>query len=390
MPKMNRRKFVAGAAAGFMGLSLGAKASSPSTEEEELKIKKYNPLGKTGIKASDIICGTSKFFSSSVIKYAYDLGVNLFDTAENYMNGRSEEMIGKALKGVRHKIYITSKYLFPADVSKITKKSIYDRVDASLKRLQTDYLDMGFIHGIRNLELLKNETITGAFKDLVKQGKIRFTGFSTHDAAATLKECLKPEFADFVQVVLFFYNHMEGKQIEPLIAKVRARGIGTIVMKSSAGGKQGNIKKFVNKKQSYVQAAAKWVLANPDVDCCVVSMADFTQVEEFAGISGTRLRRDDLALLDFYRKAVDKTYCRLSCNKCESSCPQAVAISDVMRYAMYYEDYGHQLKAIEHYAALDNRKKPIACTECAGYCSSACPFSLEVKDKLLHTHKMLT
>ncbi len=392
MQRINRRKFFAGITTGLLGVGFGKGFSSSSREgskEEELRIKKYKALGSTGIRASDVICGMSNIFSPNVARYAYDLGINVFDTAENYMNGRSEDLLCQALNDVRKDIIIITKYLFPSVTTNVTKESIYERVNASLKRLRTDYLDFVFIHGIRNLDIFKNEEIIGAFKQMIKQGKIRFTGFSTHDAYKTLKECLKPEYSDFVQAVLFFYNHMEGKEIESLITQLHNKGIGTIAMKSSAGGKQGNLKAFVNDKVSYLQAAAKWVLSNPDIDCCNVSMADFAQVEEFVGISGNTLIRKDLALLGKYRKEVFRDYCRLSCHTCESLCPDKVAISDIMRFAMYFEDYRHEKKAIENYMSLDTKEMPLNCTSCPGHCNKACPFGLKVKEKLLHTHEIL-
>jgi len=399
MSGINRRKFFTGVSAGMAAALLGkhsnaaftqeSSSATPGEETREIKIRKYNPLGNTKIKTSDVIFGAGNVFSPNVIKYAYDLGITLFDTAENYMQGRSEEYVGTALKGVRKKASIITKHIYRPG-TEITKESIIERMNASLKRLQTDYVDIAFLHSIDNLDLLENETIRSTYAALVKEGKVRFTGFSTHNAGVTLKECVKPEYADFVKAVLFMYNHMEGKEIEPLIAKLHAKGIGTIAMKTAAGGRHENLKAFLTKDVSYPQVAMRWVLANKDIDCAVVSMGSFMHVEDFVAGSGKPLKRKDLALLEKYRKEVDDNYCRLTCNRCEASCPQSVAVSDVMRYLMYFEDYNHQAKAIQHYAALDLKKKPLDCSTCAGYCTTACPFGLPVQQKLIHSHDVLT
>ena len=224
---------------------------------------------------------------------------------------------------------------------------------------------------------------------LKKDGKLRFSGFSTHNAKVMLKDCLKPEFKDFVQVCMFIYNHMEGKEIEPLITELHKRGIGTIAMKTLAGGRQGNLKSFIKEKMTYPHAAISWVLDNRNIDCVVSSMRSFSHAEEYVAASGKTLNRTDLAILKKYQKEVDREYCRLSCNKCESSCPDKVSVSDIMRYKMYYEDYGQEKNALEHYALLDKNQKPLNCASCSGYCNSACPHGLNVKDQLLDGHRLL-
>lgn len=394
MTKLNRRNFVTGMASGLVGMALGKNVQAApfapvSNESEEPRIKQYNALGKTGLKTSDIIFGAGNVFSPDVIRYALDLGVNMFDTAEHYMNGQSEVMVGKGLVGVREKAIIITKLPYWGGRPK-TKKTTIERWNNCLKKLKTDYADIGFIHMIDDLSLLQNDEVRGGFEQLKKEGKIRFTGFSTHNAKVTLKECLKPEFKGFVDVILFMYNHMEGKEIEPLVKAVHQKGIGTIAMKVLAGGKQGSLKSFVTKGMSYPHAAINWALGNKNIDCCVLTMGSFSHVEQYVAASGKRLKREELALLKNYQNRVTNSYCRVSCNECEASCPRNVSISDILRYAMYFEDYKHEKKAIEHYARLEQQKKPLSCHTCSGYCETACRYGLPIKEKLLSSHRLLT
>jgi len=401
MSIINRRNFFAGIGTGILGLSIGKHASAspagiPSVEggaaiSAEPRIKKYVTLGNTGLKVSDLIFGSTSFFSPNVAEYAYDLGVTCFDTAENYMGGKAEEYFGKALKGKRDKVVIITKHFGRRSPGqKLTGKMLIEKVDASLKSLKTDYLDVVFFHRLETFDEIKDTDLLPTYEQLKKEGKIRFTGFSTHHAPVTLKECFDPKYKDFVQVVMFMYNHMEGKKIEPNIKKLHEKGIGTIAMKTMAGGKQGNLKSFVDDKVSYPQVAISWVLGNPDVDCAVLSMRSFSHAEEYIGASGRRMKRDDIAMLKRYRRDVNNEYCRVSCNECESSCPRGVAISDIMRYEMYFADYGHEKEAMDEYALLDKKRKPISCAGCSGYCTTACPFGLKVKDRLINTHEMLS
>ena len=403
MKKMTRRTFVSGLFAGAAGKLFGSCAKSQSSSQEkmtahseeseeeknELKIKRYNPLGSTGIKVSDIVFGAGAINVPHLVRYAYDFGVNLFDTAAKYGSGVSEESIGQGLKGVRDKAYIITKQYYRKG-RRITKDSIRKVLEKSLKKLQTDYVDGLFIHTMDATHLLKNEVVISSYIQFKKEGKVRFTGFSTHNEVLTLAECVKPEYEEFVDAVMFCYNHLEGKRIEPLIAAMRQKGIGTIAMKTLAGGKQGTLKEFVDERLSYPHAAVSWVLANKHVDCAALTMDNYSMVENCVAASGKKLERTDLALLQKYRDAVSKSYCRVSCSSCESYCPHNVAVSAIMRYAMYFEDYGQQKKAINHYAALSKTQKPVFCQSCYGDCAHACPYGLQVKEQLLRAHRLLT
>jgi len=351
------------------------------------KIKKFNLLGKTGIKVSDVSCGAISLFESNVLRYAYECGVNYFDTAEGYLRGRGEIYVAQGLKEVRDKVIITTKHPFNFS-QKIDKASVIKRVEESLKRLQSDYIDVAMAHGVGDLTpLLNNQEIMSAYDQLKKDGKVRFTGFSTHSAKVTLKQALD---TDFAQVVLVMYNHMEGKEIEPLIKAAREKGIGTVAMKIFAGGMQGNLKSMVGPEVSYPQAAIRWVMSNPDIDTCIPTLSSYSHVEEYVAASGQPLDRTALAMLARYRRQADNLYCRVSCTECLSACPHNVAVNDVLRYAMYFENCGMEKEAMAYYAEMHMNKKPLGCAECVGYCEKACPYGLKVKPRLLHSHDILT
>jgi predicted aldo/keto reductase-like oxidoreductase len=392
MARLSRRNFLASITSGAVGFGLTKKVKASSRdmytaqESSPIKIQKYNPLGKTGLKVSDVSCGAISFFEPNVLRYAYDLGVNYFDTAEGYLRTKSESFIGEALKDVRHKIFITTKHGYSPD-KEIKREEIIKRVEESLKRMQTDYVDVSMVHGLSDLSQLKNEELRSAYAQLKKQGKIRFTGFSTHNARVTLKQALD---TDFAQVILFIYNHMEGKEIEPLIQQVHQKGIGTVAMKIFAGGRHGNLKSLISQEVSYPQAAIRWVLSNPHIDCCIPTMASYSHVEEYVASSGKALHRADIKMIAEYQRQASEHYCRVSCQECLANCPQNVAINDILRYGMYFENYQMEKEAMRYYAELEESRKPLHCDGCPGYCERACPYGLKVKDKLLHAHEILT
>ena len=394
MGKISRRSFLTGFGSGLLGLGVAGKvnaslslSASNESNASEPRIKKYNTLGNTGLKVSDISCGAISFFEPNVLRYAYDLGVNYFDTAESYMNKKSETYVGQALKDVRDKVIITTKHGYRGGMP-IKKDQIIQRVEASLKRLQTDYIDIALTHGVSDLSLYENQDFLNAYALLKKDGKIRFTGYSSHsNVAGCLEQTLS---SDFVQVALIVYNHAEGKTIEPIIDEVRKKGVGIVAMKTFAGGKQGNLKSFVNKQVSYSQAALRWVMNNPNINTCIPTMSSYSHVEEYVAASGKALDRSDLAIISDYQKLTTRDYCRVSCNECESACPRGVAVGDVLRFTMYHDDYRNERMATDAYAELADAHKPLNCTGCTAPCESACPYGLTVKNKLMHAHEILS
>lgn len=391
MAKLNRRNFLTAFTSGVVGLGFSKtikgktrNAVTASGDSSSLKIQKYNDLGNTGIKVPDVSCGAISFFEPNVLRYAYDLGVTYFDTAESYMRSKSESFIGDALKDIRDKVTITTKHGLNA---KVKRDEIIKRVEASLQRMKSDYVDIAMVHGVSDLDLLDNEEIQAAYAQLKKDGKIRFTGFSTHNAKLTLKQALENDFAS---VILVIYNHDEGKEIEPLIEQVRLKGIGTVAMKVFAGGKHGNLKSLISQKVSYPQAALRWVLSNSNIDTCIPTMSSYSHVEEYVGTSGKPLNRADLKVIAEYQRQTKDQYCRVSCQECLASCPQNVAINDVLRYKMYFEDYRREKDAMQHYSELEDSKKPLNCASCSGNCETACQYNLKVKEKLIHAHEILS
>lgn len=148
---------------------------------------KYKNLGKTGLKVSRICLGgmnygdpVSETEATNIVKNAIDLGVNFFDTADAYAGGKSEEILGKALKGQRQSVVIATKTGVPTgpgpNDSGLSRRYIMQAIEKSLKRLQTDYIDLYFTH-FPDYETPLDETLR-AFDDLIHQGKVRYIGCS--------------------------------------------------------------------------------------------------------------------------------------------------------------------------------------------------------------------
>ncbi len=177
---------------------------------------KYGNLGRTGLKVSQICLGgmnygdpVSEAESINIIKSAMAAGVNFLDTADMYAGGTSEEIIGKALKGERHSAVIATKLCGktgpgPNDIG-LSRKHVMQAVEGSLRRLQTDYIDLYYAH-TPDYDTPIEETLR-VFDDLVHQGKVRYIGCSNFSAWQLCKalwisdinnlarfECIEPPY----------------------------------------------------------------------------------------------------------------------------------------------------------------------------------------------------
>ena len=151
----------------------------------------YRNLGRAGLKVSEICLGTMTFGNgadqaeaSRMVDTALGAGVNFFDTANSYVGGTSETMLGEALKGKRHEAVIASKVFNPMghrpNDSGMSRLHIKQQIEGVLKRLQTDYVDLFFIHHVDHQTPL--EEMLRAFDNLVREGKVLYTACSNFEA----------------------------------------------------------------------------------------------------------------------------------------------------------------------------------------------------------------
>jgi aryl-alcohol dehydrogenase-like predicted oxidoreductase len=202
---------------------------------------KYNTLGKSTLSISEISfgcmsLGTDHAENKKLLLTAIDKGINYFDTADIYQNGFNEVTVGNALKSVRDKVFIASKVgnQPKKDGSgwdwNPSKKYILSSIDESLKRLQTDYLDLYQLHG-GTIEDPIDETIE-AFEALVAQGKIRYYGISSI-RPNVIREYVK---RSNITSVMMQYSLLDRRPEEECLALLKDHSIGVICRGSLASG----------------------------------------------------------------------------------------------------------------------------------------------------------
>jgi uncharacterized protein len=400
MASLDRREFLRRSAAAGFALSLPALSGAAA---EDPRVRRRAVLGRTGISVPDIGFGSSRLAGDeAVVRHALERGIDYFDTAESYTGGGSEETLGRALRGVRDKVTIASK------VSCETTDRVADlfrTLDGSLRRLQTDRIDIYFNHAVNDVARLRNPEWSEFATRAKKQGKIRFTGMSGH--GGRLSECLDYAFDhDLVDVVLVGHNYgqdpafyerftasLDFVAVQPdlprLLAKAKQKNVGVIAMKTLRGARLNDLRAHEREDGTFAQAAFRWVLSRPHVDALIVTMTSAEQIDEYLGASGAaRVTRGDLLLLARYEQQNGATQCRYGCGACLSACPEAVPIDAVLRTRMYAEDYGAPELARSEYAALGRGAD--ACIGCAHRsCTGACPHGIDIATLTARTHEIL-
>lgn len=207
----------------------------------------YRNLGKSGLKVSEVGLGANPFGGQideataiSVIEQALEMGINFIDTAEQYSKGRSEEIIGKAVKGRRGEVVIASKFGHIATVglgeNRGSRNYMMKAVEGSLRRLNTDYLDLYSLH-YPDTETPIEETLR-AMDDLVHAGKVRYIGCSNFTAWQVCEGCWTSKslnLESFVAIELEYNLIKRGIEAE-LVLCCEANGVGIIPWGPLAGG----------------------------------------------------------------------------------------------------------------------------------------------------------
>lgn len=302
---------------------------------------KYRRLGNTGLKVSEISLGSWLTYGGYVdnqsavntIHRAYDLGINFFDTANVYMRGEAEKVVGHALKDYPRDSFVLATKVFwpmgdgPNDRG-LSRKHIIEQAHASLKRLDVDYVDIYYCHRYDS-ETPLEETLR-ALDDLVRQGKVLYVGVSewTAEQITEAVHLADKKLLDRIVVNQPQYSMLYRKIEEEIIPVSKKHGIGQVVWSPLGQGVlTGKYKKgaeppegsraesgqqFINRlltdenldkveqltkvakelEISTAQLAIAWILREPNVSSALVGASRPEQIEENAAASGIVLSEE--------------------------------------------------------------------------------------------------
>jgi len=368
---IDRRNFLKATGATCLS-SLLASTERINAEEKPQKSKypqvPKRKLGKTKVKVPCLSFGTLRVDAENqmLLRRTFQLGINYWDTAYGYSGGNCEVGIGKFLKknpDVRKKLFLVTK----ASRAKTTKE-IEQRLQLSLKRMNTDYIDLYYApHGASDPAQFTDELRRWA-ESAKKRKLIRFFGFSTHKNMA---KCLAAAAKlTWIDVIMTSYNFqlMEDAAMKDAVEACYKAGIGLVAMKTQGRRQKTNneqVKKlarhFLQRGFTEGQAKIKVILEDKRFSSACVGMENIAIVDSnvAATLDKTKLTQADRETLKRYAQATCSGYCAGCAHICDSALPDVPYVSDIMRYLMYYNSYGDTDRARELFAQIpgDVRRK---------------------------------
>jgi len=389
MNSSSRRHFLAA------GLVLPAAASATTTDAPQPQSQpparpsstptfQYRTLGKTGLKVTTVGFGCMITSDGSVVERAADMGITYFDTARGYQQGNNERMVGAALKRKRNQIVLSTKSHAG------TRADALADLDTSLKELNTDHVDIWYLHAKSQPAEVTDELID-AQQTAKKAGKIRFAGVSTHSGQPTLIPFLAKN--DKIDVILTAYNFAVDPAVTAVIEEAAKAGKGIVAMKVMAGGSRGgrgrggpnpNAEKL--KRPGAMAAVLRWVTRNPNVHTTVPSMTDMDQLDENIRAGVQAFSEDDTKVLAIHREIIRPFYCNM-CGQCDGMCRQGLPVRDVLRFGMYADDYGQFALGRERFQELSAEHAAVRCSSCSG-CTVECPHGVNVAGRLIRAQEL--
>ncbi len=357
-PGISRRNFLKTAGAAGVGAVIGGPDTTVEAAGMDAVRVPTRPFGNTGQQVSVLSLGGMFDIRNNqlMLKQAVKWGVTYWDTADCY-HGGSEKGIGRYFAKYpdhRRKIFLVTKS-DSRDPEGMTRL-----LDRSLERLNTDYVDLYFVHGVRRIDEM-DDTRQWA-EQAKKDGKIRFFGFSTHSNMEKL--LLAAPGLGWIDGIMMTYNYrlMHSEPMKAAVAACQKAGIGLTAMKAQGGGQirtntETEMKlagRFLKQGFTDGQARLKAVWENPYIASVCSQMPNMTLLMSnvAAAVDKPELSEKDRRLLQQYATETETAYCAGCTDICESALAGQVPIGDVMRCLMYHESYGDREKAVALYRTL--------------------------------------
>jgi predicted aldo/keto reductase-like oxidoreductase len=375
---------------------------------------KYRELGKNKDKVSVLGFGAMRLplidedpgnideeESIKLLRYAIDNGISYIDTAYNYHKGKSEIIVGKALKdGYRDKTKIATK--LPVWLTNAYED--FDKyLNEQLQKLDVEYIDFYLLHNL-NKKYWEKLTKIDIFKFLdraLADGRIKNVGFSFHDELSLFKEIIDSYSWDFCQIQYNYMNenYQAGKEGLKYAA---SKGIPVIIMEPLLGGKLAkeppvDVKALWDKadiKRTPAEWGLRWIYNHPEVSVILSGMSNFEQLKENLRIADAAipetLTEKELELV----KEVERKYrerVKIDCTECGycMPCPNNVSIPSNFELYNDYHVYDNVEAATKMYKRFKQANQSAdLCVEC-GKCEAACPQHLPISKLLKEVEGVL-
>ncbi len=350
--QIKRRDFLKGAIASIGAGLLPSRTIAAQPEEMPTRI-----LGRTGLEVSVLGYGAMQCSDPETIRYGLDQGINYIDTADCYMGGRNEKIVGQSISGIRDRLVIATKVHISGE-SRMRKS-----VERSLSSLGVDRVDLMQLHSMNSRDQILNGDVKQAMKAMRDEGKFRFAAVTTHSNQIEVLEAVVED--GFYDAVLVAVNFRSPATLFEAIEKAAAAGVGIIAMKTQNGGYEDSRIPELTPHQ----AALRFVVEKPGVHLAVPGMVSRKMVEENLSAVRGKTGLADILRLDSYKLVLDGKSCSF-CSQCISQCRFGTGGLDAVRIAMYSEGYGDERLAAERAVEVALAVKTCSqCRECTARCS---------------------
>ena len=326
-----------------------------------------------------------------LLRKAYEMGINYFDTAMVYHKGESEKIFGKAFEP-----YPRDSYLIEDKMSIwlcSDEEDMKARFYNQLKTLKTDYIDFYLVHSLNrnHYKKVKDLHCVEFLQQMKQEGKIKHLGFSFHDTYQVFTQILNDYTWDFVQIQLNYLDwHNQGA--EQLYRELERRNLPVMVMEPVRGGYLATIdseraKPFLElePQRSIASWAIRWVESLPQVAVVLSGMSDLQQLEDNVATMThfEPMNEQELAAIDRVVEEIRKVN-EIPCTGCRycMDCPMGVDIPEIFSIYSQYKIFGKEKAFVQDYEeVVEHGNGAEHCVRCMA-CTTKCPQMIAIPDKL--------
>ena len=380
-----------------------AQAGEATKIPEQMAVP-TRPFGKTGADVSMLaLGGVLGMWDQLIFRQAIKLGVTYWDTADSYGWGKNEKAIGKYFAKYpndRKKVFLVTK------AATSNPRKLSQKLDTSLLRMNTSYVDMYFIHYVSDVKDELTDEVKAWAENAKATGKIRFFGFSAHkNMADSMLAAAKLGWIDGIMATCN-YRLMANDEMKRAIDACAKAGIGLTAMKTQAAfsanfyaaiGSETDdalnmTESFLKKGYTAEQAKLKVVWENPNIASICSAMPNMTilQANVAAALNQTSLSKGDRQRLEQYARHTAPGYCAGCADICEPLVDLPIPISDILRYAMYHHGYGERDRASALFNALPAGVKANILEADFSKAEKCCPQKIQISKVLKETREDLT
>jgi uncharacterized protein len=356
---------------------------------------------KSGMDSFDPNIPINEVEAAKMIEYAFDRGINYFDTAYGYHAGKSETFLGKTLKPHRSKVMIATK--MPPWI--VQKPEDFEKIfNEQLSKLGTDYIDFYQVHGLGSTtwSKMKEMGILDFLDKLRSSGRIRYAGFSFHDEVKVFKEIVDSFDWSMCLVQYNFYDRIYQAGRDG-IAYAASKGMGIVVMEPLRGGRLvdrippevQSLWDSAKIKRSPVEWAFQWVWNQQNITTVLSGVSSLKQIEEnvkyACDASANALSNDEILLIDKVRTAYRKML-KVDCTGCGYCMPCPNGVNIPQNFAMYNDTFmfkdSKDMNVFFYKNMLTPDQRASGCLSCY-ICEDLCPQKIKISEVLKDVHKVL-